>query len=186
MSCLTDFRPLCSAESCPHTATALCGQSGCSARFCDRHISKRGPGGLQICAGCLKWIIAVEILTSRRPVVAAKLEELAALPVGWNGERSAVISREAITRALTLLEAVITDQTPAPNVVPLSTGGVQVEWHTGGFDLELEVYPAEIRGWVVESARKWEQSWIWHKTRPEDDWLFRAVLAEMTERGNRE
>lgn len=39
--------------------------------------------------------------------------------------------------ALLLLSLIATDDTPRPDVCPMSHGGVQLEWHVNGFDLEL-------------------------------------------------
>ncbi len=111
--------------------------------------------------GCLSW----------RPTVVAKLAELAQLKAGWNSYRAAPISPEAIQRALALLDATMSEGTPAPSVVPLSTGGVQIEWHVAGFDLEVEVPspPGQIEVCASEFGA--------------DSWLLRTVLAEMENRG---
>jgi hypothetical protein len=39
-----------------------------------------------------------------------------------------------------VLESTMSSEAPAPSVVPMSGGGIQLEWHTGGFDIELTVY----------------------------------------------
>ena len=60
--------------------------------------------------------------------------ELAALEDGWNGHDSAPID----PRALDVLRALC--------VVPTARGGIQIEWHVNGWDVEIEV---DSDGWPV-------------------------------------
>lgn len=48
--------------------------------------------------------------------------------------------------ALVLLSLIATDDTPRPDVCPMSKGGVQLEWHVNGFDLELYVEDTDVLG----------------------------------------
>lgn len=41
--------------------------------------------------------------------------------------------------ALVVLENIVGDQTPAPAIVPSGAGGLQLEWHTKGIDLEIHI-----------------------------------------------
>lgn len=43
--------------------------------------------------------------------------------------------------ALRVLALIMSDTTPAPAVVPTFDGGLQLEWHQGGTDLELSIEP---------------------------------------------
>ena len=43
--------------------------------------------------------------------------------------------------ALTILAKILDSRTPPPSVVPTWDGGVQVEWHRNGVDLEIEISP---------------------------------------------
>jgi len=41
---------------------------------------------------------------------------------------------------------------PAPYVVPMSNGGIQIEWHRSGVDLEISFVPLEAPTfWCVDS-----------------------------------
>lgn len=42
---------------------------------------------------------------------------------------------------MSLLNEVMEDFTPAPSCVPTSEGGIQLEWHRSGIDLEIEISP---------------------------------------------
>lgn len=56
-------------------------------------------------------------------------DALAGLDEGWDGDGALPISPEAIATVQSF------------SVVPLSDGGVQLEFHRDGFDVEIEVAP---------------------------------------------
>jgi len=73
-----------------------------------------------------------------RPTVQA-LIELLDLPENWDSYGARPISEETAFFALQLLDETMRADTPAPVVVPTNCGGVQLEWHTHGIDLEIEI-----------------------------------------------
>ena len=75
-----------------------------------------------------------------------KLNELERLTaVNWSaGAKPA--DTLAIKSTLELLTKILANDTPPPSVVPTWDGGVQVEWHRNGIDLEIE----------VSANREWE------------------------------
>lgn len=77
--------------------------------------------------------------------VIDRLFELLELPHGWNSYNAKPVSKENAKVAVGILGRVMSADTPAPIVVPMVRGGVQLEWHTGGIDLEISIYsPDEI------------------------------------------
>jgi hypothetical protein len=76
---------------------------------------------------------------SRLIGVAAKLNALLALAPGWNSYDASPIREESVETAWALLSCALGPQMPLPYVVPLPTGGVQLEWHTEHLDLEIEI-----------------------------------------------
>lgn len=77
--------------------------------------------------------------------ISERLQELLDLPVGWDGHRGQALSLDTAYFALDLAQRVFLRWTPCPHVVPMSSGGVQLEWHEKGIDLEIEVVaPNEI------------------------------------------
>lgn len=71
------------------------------------------------------------------------LQAIAALP-WWTDNWSSGATRTqvaAIAYMLEILIEVLDSRTPPPSVVPTWNGGVQVEWHRNGIDLEIEVAP---------------------------------------------
>jgi hypothetical protein len=107
-----------------------------------------------------------------------ELRALLALPDGWNSYRAARIDPGAILTALELLAQTMTPTTPAPSVVPMSRGGVQLEWHEQGVDLEVSVDPD---GHVM-AAYENEQGTEWEDDLTERHARLAEALAELASR----
>ncbi len=75
-----------------------------------------------------------------RPAMQA-CTDLLQLPQNWDGYGAVQIREQLAQQALVVLVEVMENDSPAPSVVPLSDGGVQLEWHRGGKNLEIE-FPA--------------------------------------------
>lgn len=75
-----------------------------------------------------------------------KMIELLELPQGWNSYNARPITKENVNFALDVLAHTMRADTPVPNVIPMVRGGVQLEWHTRGIDLEISIYsPTELK-----------------------------------------
>lgn len=68
-----------------------------------------------------------------------RLDELTALPVGWDGYVGRPVSFQCANFVANMLERLCQDNVPAPSLVPGSDGSLQVEWHRNHFDVELDV-----------------------------------------------
>lgn len=89
--------------------------------------------------------LGVEV-TGREPAwiapTAGALADLLELPSNWNSYGAHPVDAALIQTAFGLLVNAGSEwEFPPPIVVPTSRGGVQLEWHTRGIDLELEVKP---------------------------------------------
>jgi hypothetical protein len=62
-----------------------------------------------------------------------------ALPNDWDQQGARSIREDAALFALELLYRLLTPTSPAPQIVPLAYGGLQLEWHRRGSDLEIEI-----------------------------------------------
>ena len=82
-----------------------------------------------------------------------KLIELLELPGGWNSYNARPISKENVTFVVGLLAQLMRATTPAPQVVPRVRGGVQLEWHTRGVDIEIAVDSPEEVSFFAEDHR---------------------------------
>lgn len=71
----------------------------------------------------------------------AQLDEIAGLAEGWNSYGAARTDAQTAIRAIRLLREAAEPGAPAPSAVPTPSGGVQLEWHERGIDLEIELTP---------------------------------------------
>lgn len=77
--------------------------------------------------------------------VNERLAELSGLQDGWLDARTKRPSSEAL--------AAVRDFFRGANIVPMSNGGLQVEWHQAGMDVECEFGPdGQLRGAFVGRA----------------------------------
>jgi hypothetical protein len=76
-----------------------------------------------------------------KPTIQSFLD-LLQLPLNWEGYGAVQIQEQIAQKALMVLVEVMENDAPAPSVVPLSDGGIQVEWHRRGRSLEIE-FPAD-------------------------------------------
>lgn len=71
--------------------------------------------------------------------VIARMERLVSLPECWDGYEGRPVRVDTGIFAIQLLIETLDPSSPHPQIVPLSYGGVQIEWHEQGMDLEIEV-----------------------------------------------
>jgi hypothetical protein len=91
--------------------------------------------------------------------VAARFAELVALRADWNGHGACPIASANIIAAGRFLAAVMKPSTPAPTIVPTGGGGMQLEWHRAGLDVELlfgEEDPPLLYVAELSSGHEWE------------------------------
>ena len=69
----------------------------------------------------------------------ADIARIAELPPGWDGYASPQLSIKEREQAAQLLASMTYSDLPAPTIVPVSGGGIQIEWQHCGRELELEV-----------------------------------------------
>jgi hypothetical protein len=100
--------------------------------------------------------------------VVARINVLAALEPGWDGDSALPPTRQAALAALNGLFEVMWPDSPAPSVVPMYDGGVQLEWHGPGLDIELTAAPDGSR-----------QVWIGAASGLEIEDDFRLVVEDL-------
>ena len=67
------------------------------------------------------------------------LGQLVLLRPGWDSYGARPVDPARAWAVWPLLTSVMREDSPPPAVVPTGRGGVQLEWHTGGVDIEVEV-----------------------------------------------
>jgi len=65
------------------------------------------------------------------------IHEIQQLSNDWDSYGAHAIKQTLIGKSLDLLALVMEEKSPAPSVVPLSDGGLQLEWHRRSQDLEI-------------------------------------------------
>ena len=69
-----------------------------------------------------------------------RLDELTSLPRGWDGYDGEPVSPGCAQFAANLIERLYVANVPAPQLVPGNADGtLQLEWHTNGCDVEVDV-----------------------------------------------
>ena len=70
-------------------------------------------------------------------------KELLELPEGWDSYGASTVTDEAIAGAVDVLKRLqLHVEAPQPDVVPGSSGSVQLEWHRSGADVEIHISSA--------------------------------------------
>jgi hypothetical protein len=83
-----------------------------------------------------------------RDEVLLRLNELVRLPRGWDGYSAEPVSFANAQFALRLLETILPPNVPTPQIVPGTSGDLQIEWHTRTGDMELHVQaPNHVHAW---------------------------------------
>jgi hypothetical protein len=86
-----------------------------------------------------------------------RLVALSRLKKGWDGHSASPVNRDALEFAAQVIAAFMQPRVPAPAIVPLADGGVQIEWHRRGWDLEISVLgPNNIYVYAYELASQSE------------------------------
>jgi hypothetical protein len=83
---------------------------------------------------------------------------LLSLQPNWDSYGASPIDPKRAGFALSILTQLMGDQTPPPTIVPTVSGGIQLEWHMKGIDLEVEVSSeAEGTFYVFDHNTGYEQ-----------------------------
>jgi hypothetical protein len=93
--------------------------------------------------------------------VLEQINAIGELEDGWAGPDSRQIADPAIQQALGILSDTMARDTVPPQVVPTAEGGLQMEWHYSGVDLEVYVEPdGHTSAWCREGSREWEEDFF--------------------------
>lgn len=70
-------------------------------------------------------------------VTLKQLEEISSLEENWDSYGAPVVAPRRISQAYEVIQSVMHDRAPPPQLVPTSVGSIQIEWHACGVDLEI-------------------------------------------------
>lgn len=66
-----------------------------------------------------------------------QVSDLTALAPDWDSYGAKAVNADAAIDAVQLLLKIAYPEISAPSIVPLADGGLQLEWHRGGIDVEI-------------------------------------------------
>lgn len=82
----------------------------------------------------------VSLLDWLEPVLS-RFREIVDLPAGWAEDDSPIPTAELVVECLQQLLMFMPHHAHPPFVLPLYNGGIQLEWHSGGWDIDVEFTP---------------------------------------------
>jgi hypothetical protein len=107
----------------------------------------------------------------------SRASKLLVLPFNWDLAGAGPVEPTAIQVALDDLWLVMDDRSSIPQWTPTRTGGVQLDWHENGIDLEIEFSPSASQGFAVFSDEL-NPAGDWEGSVSENQERLRQVLAE--------
>jgi len=102
--------------------------------------------------------------------------DLLTLPPNWNSYGAGRIDPKVVHEAMNFVAGLLGPANPAPRVMPLSSGGLQVEWHRQGIDLEIVFDGHEQPFLYYRNRVNGEES---EHTLPQGSALLRSLIAKL-------
>jgi hypothetical protein len=102
--------------------------------------------------------------------------DLLTLPPNWDSYQAGTIDPKVVHDAMNFINAALGPTSPAPRVVPLSSGGLQVEWHRNGIDLEVVFDRGEEPFFYCINRANGEES---EHSLPEHAALLKSIIANL-------
>lgn len=111
--------------------------------------------------------------------VAQRIGELLRLGSSWDSYGALPISPAEAATALEILLRTADSRTPEPQIVPTSEGGLQLEWHERGIDIEVAPRADRRVGVYYADHRTGKE---WEAELRADLTLLRSALSELAQR----
>lgn len=73
-------------------------------------------------------------------ITLEKIQELASLGDNWDSYGACKINQKTLIKTIVVMFELLDQDCPAPSVIPIPDGNVQLEWHQKGVDIELEIH----------------------------------------------
>jgi len=109
------------------------------------------------------------------PLMQGFVDLLTLLP-NWDSYGAGSIDPNIVQAAIESMNALLGPNSPAPRVVPLCSGGLQLEWHRKGIAVEIVFNPGETPSLYYKKRATGEEG---EHELPKSHDLFRALLAEL-------
>jgi hypothetical protein len=105
-------------------------------------------------------MLSLQTRSERYAEIRERINELRRLPENWYSYGGTPPSRRALKEADVFATSFDRPFLPVAQIVPTSGGGVQLEWHCGGWDVEVEIAPdaAEVTvGYARNGSDQWNE-----------------------------
>jgi hypothetical protein len=102
--------------------------------------------------------------------------DLLTLPPNWDSYGAGTIDPSLVQAAMDCMNAVLGPDSPAPRVVPLSSGGLQLEWHRQGTDLEIVFDRSEVPSFYYRNRASGEEG---DHSLGEESALLRTIISAL-------
>jgi hypothetical protein len=99
--------------------------------------------------------------------------DLLTLPLNWDSYGAGPIDPRLVQEAMDFMNKLLGPSSPAPRVVPLSSGGLQLEWHRNGVDLEVLFDQGEEPFFYSRNRATGEET---EQTLSENSRFFRTII----------
>jgi hypothetical protein len=124
-------------------------------------VGSRPPGRLRVVVGDQQLADAQFLVTLSQSSAELlhRAAELLRLRNDWDTQGASAIGPIHLVRMLRFLDDQLFEQLPTPSIVPMSDGGVQIEWHRGGLDVEVTFGADEVDSLYcleLASDEEWE------------------------------
>lgn len=129
--------------------------------------------------GQAQWssVIPTTTLSQWQRQAIKRLKEVLSLPENWDSYGSPPPTLDAANTAMGILTGIDLDYFVAPRVVPISGGGLQLEWRLGTRALELEIHDDGLVEYLTaERGEPIEEGYIHliNEVRPIFLWILSA------------
>ena len=104
---------------------------------------------------------------------ARSINALLSLAPGWDSYNGLPTSEGAARKAINILSGLVSEAARFPAIVPTGDGGVQLEWHNNGWDVEIEVDPQGTVSAFVDNGA-FSNTWSNHQL-PRDPRFIEAL-----------
>lgn len=123
----------------------------------------------------IKIIEQADSDVSRLTEMTISINKLLSLNPGWDTYGGLPASEAAARKAVNIISRLISQAARPPAIVPVSDGGVQLEWHNNNWDVEIEVHPDGNISTFVDNGT-FSHTWANHQL-PQDRRFIEAFEA---------
>lgn len=71
--------------------------------------------------------------------IERRLNDIAHLKFGWDGHNGKLVNAVTLQFTIEILVGLMRPHIPEPSIGATSYGGIQIEWHRKGWDVEIEI-----------------------------------------------